>query len=71
MNAVPIEIDRLLLTCAQFPERKATNIFDTLNNEKEARMSDRYNVSKLLEVFACRALARDHRKTRRVKERGH
>nr|OQO05988.1 hypothetical protein B0A51_17956 [Rachicladosporium sp. CCFEE 5018] len=43
-----------------FPERESPNIFETLNNPKTARMSDRYNVSKLLEVFACRRIARHH-----------
>lgn len=43
-----------------FPERKAPSIFGTLNNPKEANMSDRYNVSKMLEVLACRAIAKQH-----------
>ncbi|CAD6588713.1 MAG: hypothetical protein ASARMPRED_003701 [Alectoria sarmentosa] len=38
-------------------ERKSDRIFDTLNNEYTANMSDRYQVSKLLEVFPCRELA--------------
>ena len=42
----------------QFPERKAPTIFENLNDEKAARMGDRYNVSKLLEVFACREIAK-------------
>jgi retinol dehydrogenase-12 len=44
----------------QFPERKSKNIFNTLNDRKTARMSDRYNVSKLLEIFAVRHIARNH-----------
>lgn len=44
----------------QFPERNSANIFETLNNPKTARMHDRYNVSKLLEVFACRHITRNH-----------
>ncbi|KAI9799896.1 MAG: hypothetical protein M1833_003818 [Piccolia ochrophora] len=40
-----------------FPERKGANIFETLNKEAAANMSDRYNVSKLLDVFGTRALA--------------
>jgi len=43
-----------------FPERKAPSIFGTLNNPKEANMGDRYNVSKMLEVLACRAIAKKH-----------
>jgi retinol dehydrogenase-12 len=44
----------------QFPERKSANIFDTLNDPKKARMHDRYNVSKLLEIFTVRHIARNH-----------
>jgi len=43
-----------------FPERKSPSIFGTLNDPKGARMMDRYNVSKLLEVLACRHIARNH-----------
>lgn len=35
-------------------------MFGTLNDPKEARMSDRYNVSKLLEVLTCREITREH-----------
>ena len=41
-----------------FPEKSSANIFQTLNDEKTANMSDRYQVSKLLEVFYCRELAK-------------
>jgi retinol dehydrogenase-12 len=44
----------------QFPERNSANIFDTLNDPGKARMHDRYNVSKLLEVFTVRHIARNH-----------
>jgi retinol dehydrogenase-12 len=44
----------------QFPERKSASIFDTLNDPKQARMHDRYNVSKLLEVLTVRHIARNH-----------
>ncbi|KAI9755531.1 MAG: hypothetical protein M4579_004257 [Chaenotheca gracillima] len=40
-----------------FPEHKSENIFKTLNDKNSARMSDRYNVSKLLEVFTVREMA--------------
>ena len=40
-----------------FPEKSSENIFKTLNDEKTARMGDRYPVSKLLEVFYCQELA--------------
>lgn len=40
-----------------FPERKAANIFEGLSMEKDARMSDRYRVSKLIELFCVRELA--------------
>ncbi|KAK0934131.1 hypothetical protein LTR29_014319 [Friedmanniomyces endolithicus] len=43
-----------------FPERKDPSIFPALNDPSKARMMDRYNVSKLLEVFACREIARLH-----------
>lgn len=52
--------DRYHLTGAQFPERKSASIFSTLNNEKTARMGDRYNVSKMLEVLSCREITRLH-----------
>ncbi|KAK8173744.1 hypothetical protein IWX90DRAFT_152924 [Phyllosticta citrichinensis] len=44
-----------------FPERDARpgQLFSDLSDEKKARMDDRYNVSKLLEVFAVRQLAAD------------
>jgi len=45
-----------------FPERKAPSIFDALNSPKEARMLDRYNVSKMIEVLVCRALAANEMK---------
>jgi retinol dehydrogenase-12 len=44
----------------QFPERKSANIFDTLNDPKQARMHDRYNVSKLLEILTIRHITRNH-----------
>ncbi|KAI4265513.1 MAG: hypothetical protein L6R38_009365, partial [Xanthoria sp. 2 TBL-2021] len=40
-----------------FPEKDSPNNFDTLNNPDTARMSERYGVSKLLEVFYLRELA--------------
>ena len=43
-----------------FKEKSSQNIFDTLNNKETANMGDRYNVSKLLEVLACREIARLH-----------
>ncbi|KAK8194939.1 hypothetical protein HDK77DRAFT_388235 [Phyllosticta capitalensis] len=44
-----------------FPERDARpgQLFADLSDEKKARMDDRYNVSKLLEVFVVRQLAAD------------
>ena len=44
---------------AAFKERKAPEgqIFATLNNKETANMSDRYNVSKLLEVLMVRQMA--------------
>jgi NAD(P)-dependent dehydrogenase (short-subunit alcohol dehydrogenase family) len=43
----------------QFPQKSAPEgqIFETLNDEKKSDIVDRYNVSKLLEVFFVRALA--------------
>jgi retinol dehydrogenase-12 len=49
-----------LTNSTQFPERQSANIFDTLNDPKKARMTDRYNVSKLLEIFVVRHIARNH-----------
>ncbi|KAI4128640.1 MAG: hypothetical protein LQ347_004096 [Umbilicaria vellea] len=40
-----------------FPEKSSGNIFKTLNDKVSANMQDRYNVSKLLEVFYTRELA--------------
>ncbi|KAL9613437.1 MAG: hypothetical protein Q9167_002035 [Letrouitia subvulpina] len=40
-----------------FPEKSSADIFATLNSEETANMKDRYNVSKLLEVFYTRELA--------------
>lgn len=44
----------------QLPERNASSILGTMNNKQEARMSDRYNCSKMLEVLACREIAKEH-----------
>ncbi|KAL2216623.1 putative short-chain dehydrogenase [Thermoascus aurantiacus ATCC 26904] len=41
----------------KFPERNTPNSLATLNNEKTANMSDRYPVSKLLQLFAAREIA--------------
>ncbi|KAI7347031.1 NAD(P)-binding protein [Hortaea werneckii] len=43
-----------------FPERTSPTIFKTLNEPEEARMAERYALSKLLEVLACREIARNH-----------
>ena len=49
---------------AKMPERKklqpGDKLFDVLNNPEAADMKDRYNVSKLLEVFYCREFAAQH-----------
>ncbi|MCJ1438202.1 hypothetical protein MMC27_007589 [Xylographa pallens] len=41
----------------QLPEKSSPEIFAKLNDKETANVGDRYNVSKLLEVFYCRALA--------------
>ncbi|KAL6401671.1 hypothetical protein AUP68_15549 [Ilyonectria robusta] len=41
----------------EFPERNAPNIFEELANEAKARMADRYNVSKMIQLLAVRELA--------------
>ncbi|KAI9777898.1 MAG: hypothetical protein M1816_004387 [Peltula sp. TS41687] len=41
-----------------FNERKSPNILQTLNDQSTANMDDRYPISKLLEVFLVRELAR-------------
>ncbi|GAB1736025.1 hypothetical protein NU219Hw_g6079t1 [Hortaea werneckii] len=43
-----------------FPERNSPTIFKTLNEPEEARMAERYALSKLLEVLACREIACNH-----------
>lgn len=43
-----------------FPERRASHIFENLNDKSAARMHDRYNVSKLLEVLTCREICSRH-----------
>ena len=48
------------LTSLKLPEKSAPSIFETLNDEKTARMMQRYPTSKLLEVFVCREIARLH-----------
>ena len=48
-----------LYEVASFKEREAPagKLFETLSNESTANMGDRYNVSKLLEVFIIKQLA--------------
>ncbi|TVY85019.1 Short-chain dehydrogenase/reductase tropG, partial [Lachnellula suecica] len=41
----------------KFPEWKNANALDTLNDEKKAKMADRYALSKLLQALATRELA--------------
>ena len=41
----------------QLPEKEQKSILDAVNDEKTARMFDRYNVSKLLEVLYIRKFA--------------
>ncbi|KAI9811904.1 MAG: hypothetical protein M1827_005255 [Pycnora praestabilis] len=41
---------------SSFPERKSQEIFKTLNDRQTARMGDRYNVSKLMEILIIRHL---------------
>ncbi|KAI9817911.1 MAG: hypothetical protein M1832_004531 [Thelocarpon impressellum] len=41
----------------KFPAAKSERIFDALNDEKQAEMNDRYNVSKLIEIYVVRELA--------------
>jgi retinol dehydrogenase 12 len=43
---------------ASFDERKSPKIFDALKDEKKTNMNDRYNVTKLLEVYVVREWAR-------------
>ncbi|CAF9941430.1 hypothetical protein IMSHALPRED_002573 [Imshaugia aleurites] len=53
----------LAVTCSEvhawspMKERKSENIFDALNDKETANMGDRYQISKLLQVFPCRELA--------------
>ncbi|KAK4894573.1 hypothetical protein LTR27_007214 [Elasticomyces elasticus] len=42
------------------PQRKSPSIFGTLNDKAQANMLGRYNESKMLEVLACREIAREH-----------
>ncbi|KAL9100545.1 MAG: hypothetical protein Q9163_004083 [Psora crenata] len=41
----------------EFKERKEEKIFDALADEKKANMQNRYNLSKLLEMYSVRSLA--------------
>ncbi|KAF2663560.1 NAD(P)-binding protein [Microthyrium microscopicum] len=41
----------------KFPEAKDPNIFDTLNDEKKTKMSERYFLSKLVLMFAFREMS--------------
>lgn len=41
----------------QFPEREEERIFEALADEKKSNMADRYNVSKLIEMYAIQELA--------------
>ncbi|KZL63988.1 retinol dehydrogenase 12 [Colletotrichum tofieldiae] len=58
------QMPRLVITSssvhynAKFRERHEPSIFDALNQNKQSRMNDRYNVSKLLEVMLVRSLSR-------------
>jgi retinol dehydrogenase-12 len=47
---------------SDLPERKdkSSQIFETLNDRAKAKMSTRYNVSKLLEVLALRQIVESH-----------
>ncbi|KAH7118517.1 hypothetical protein EDB81DRAFT_667994, partial [Dactylonectria macrodidyma] len=42
---------------AKFAERHKTSIFDSFNKDNKSYISDRYNTSKLLEVFLTRSIA--------------
>ncbi|CAD6592413.1 MAG: hypothetical protein ASARMPREDX12_006073 [Alectoria sarmentosa] len=42
---------------ATFPEREEEKIFEALADEKKARMDDRYNLSKLLEMYGIQEIA--------------
>ena len=48
---------------ASFKEREGESIFETLSDEQSSNLGDRYNVSKLLEVYFCRELAGRMRKS--------
>jgi retinol dehydrogenase-12 len=50
---------------SDLPERKdkSGRIFDTLNNPAKAKMTTRYNVSKLLEMLALRQIVETHAPT--------
>lgn len=52
-----MSIPRLTHPQSKFAERKADSIFEELNKNDKAYMEDRYNTSKLLEVFTVRELA--------------
>jgi retinol dehydrogenase-12 len=46
-----------------FPERRSPHIFEELARKQTARVSDRYNVSKLMELLAVRELASEMTKS--------
>ncbi|EJD46980.1 NAD(P)-binding protein [Auricularia subglabra TFB-10046 SS5] len=59
-NTVPVlsVVGSNVHSYTSFPERTAPQIFDHLADPKAARMDDRYSVSKLVQLFAVRELAR-------------
>ncbi|KAI0147780.1 hypothetical protein GGR57DRAFT_515507 [Xylariaceae sp. FL1272] len=56
-RAVVTVVTSFLHALTSFPESKSENILVTLADEKQARMQDRYNVNKLMEILAVRELA--------------
>lgn len=49
---------RLGMFAAKFAQKSAANILQTMNNETQADMPDRYATSKLLDQFLARKIAK-------------
>lgn len=43
---------------SKFPQQDAPTLLAALNDESQALMSDRYNLSKLLDIFITREIAK-------------
>lgn len=54
---IPNSALHYMASLKEVEDKNGRGIFNTLNDPKTANMADRYNVSKLLVIYACRELA--------------